>query len=178
MKKNRQFQSAFLNFRVALGLMLCAAGLVMAFTGFGAFTKSPNPEPPDAVYIAQAAEKVYPAVFNGDVRDLPQIPQKNIDRLPELEPPFDYKQLLPEARMEHAPERNIVTAPMPAPLQNFAGITRTDSCVGGQCGAGTPPDTNGDVGPNHYIQSVNSSFAIYSKTGTLLASFTENSLWS
>ena len=26
-----------------------------------------------------------------------------------------------------------------------------------------PPDTNADVGPNHYVQSVNVSFAVYSK---------------
>jgi hypothetical protein len=31
-----------------------------------------------------------------------------------------------------------------------------------------PPDPNMDVGPNHIIQTVNLSFAIYSKTGTLL----------
>ncbi len=37
---------------------------------------------------------------------------------------------------------------------------------------------NGDVGPNHYIQAVNDAFAIYNKTGTLLASFTENQLFS
>ena len=46
-------------------------------------------------------------------------------------------------------------APMPSPIQNFPGLTRTDTCSGGQCGAGTPPDTNGDVGPNNYIQAVN-----------------------
>jgi len=67
---------------------------------------------------------------------------------------------------------------MPSPTQNFPGLSFADSCVGGQCGSGWPPDTNGDVGPNHYIQAVNDAYAIYSKTGTLLASFTENSLWS
>ena len=67
---------------------------------------------------------------------------------------------------------------MPAPLQNFAGMNFADTCTGGQCGAGWPPDTNGDVGPNHYIQAVNDAYAIYNKTGTLLASFTENALWS
>jgi hypothetical protein len=30
----------------------------------------------------------------------------------------------------------------------------------------TPPDTVGDVGPNHYIQMVNISFSIFDKTGT------------
>ncbi len=32
----------------------------------------------------------------------------------------------------------------------------------------TPPDTVGDVGPNHYVQMVNSRFQIFSKTGTPL----------
>src|SRR2546429_6508147 len=31
-----------------------------------------------------------------------------------------------------------------------------------------PPDPSGDIGPNHYVQSVNSSFAVFSRTGTLL----------
>jgi hypothetical protein len=34
------------------------------------------------------------------------------------------------------------------------------------------------VGSNHYILAVNSSFAIYSKSGAQLAAFTEDSLWS
>ncbi|MEZ4771002.1 MAG: hypothetical protein R2844_21610 [Caldilineales bacterium] len=42
-----------------------------------------------------------------------------------------------------------------------------------------PPDTNGDVGPNHYMQWVNLSFAIYSKTGALLyGPAAGNTLWS
>jgi subtilisin-like proprotein convertase family protein len=35
------------------------------------------------------------------------------------------------------------------------------------CGC-LPPDTNGDVGPNHYVQTVNTSVSIYNKTGTRL----------
>src|SRR5262245_6562712 len=31
-----------------------------------------------------------------------------------------------------------------------------------------PPDTNGDVGPNHYVQIVNTDFAVFSKTGTVI----------
>jgi hypothetical protein len=67
---------------------------------------------------------------------------------------------------------------MPNPLLNVAGISRSDSCSGVHCGNGAPPDPNGDVGASNYIQAVNSSFAIYSKTGALQAAFTENALWS
>jgi hypothetical protein len=67
---------------------------------------------------------------------------------------------------------------VPSPIQNFAGLSKTDTCGGVPCGAGWPPDINGDVGLNHYIVAVNDAYAIYSKTGTLLASFTEDQLWS
>jgi hypothetical protein len=42
-----------------------------------------------------------------------------------------------------------------------------------------PPDTNGDVGPNHYVQTVNTDLAVFSKTGTLLyGPVPINTLWS
>jgi hypothetical protein len=58
-----------------------------------------------------------------------------------------------------------------APLQNFDGVNNVNGVL--------PPDTNGDVGPNHYVQWVNLSFAIYSKTGSLLyGPAAGNTLWS
>ncbi|MDQ6694114.1 MAG: S-layer homology domain-containing protein [Chloroflexota bacterium] len=46
-------------------------------------------------------------------------------------------------------------------------------------GSGVPPDTNGEVGPNHYVQMVNSAVAVYSKSGTLLAGPVNiNQIWS
>jgi len=63
---------------------------------------------------------------------------------------------------------------MPAPIATYAGIGRSNS--GCSC---LPPDTNGDVGPNHYIQAVNVSFTILDKNGnTLLGPTTYNSLFS
>jgi Domain of unknown function (DUF4214)/G8 domain len=125
-------------------------------------------------------EKAVPAIFSGDVRNLPRVPAKDLSERPEFESPFDAKQLLPEAKIPHPEEPNVALAPMPNPIQNFPGLGRLDLATNGsgQIGAGTPPDTNGDVGPNHYIQAVNSGFGIFSKTGTLLASFTENSLFA
>lgn len=57
------------------------------------------------------------------------------------------------------------------PIQNFAGVGRITSL--------TPPDTDGDVGPNHYFQMVNVSFAIWDKQGNLLYGPVDNStLWN
>jgi hypothetical protein len=41
-----------------------------------------------------------------------------------------------------------------------------------------PPDTNGDIGPNHYVQVVNTDLAIFDKSGTkLLGPEPTNTLW-
>ena len=53
---------------------------------------------------------------------------------------------------------------------SFDGIPATGSL---------PPDTVGDVGPRHYVQMVNTAFAIYDKTGALLAGpVAINTLWT
>lgn len=39
-----------------------------------------------------------------------------------------------------------------------------------------PPDCNGTAGPNHYMQTVNTTYAIYSKTGALVAGPTNMNL--
>ncbi len=62
---------------------------------------------------------------------------------------------------------------MPNPLANWEGMGFSD------LGTGAPPDTNGEVGPNHYVQMVNSSIAIWDKQGTLLVyPFNINEMWS
>jgi hypothetical protein len=56
-------------------------------------------------------------------------------------------------------------------IQNFDGNTNTEGYI--------PPDTYGDVGPNHYFQVVNCHYSIYSKTGTSLLGPAENSsVWN
>ncbi len=47
-----------------------------------------------------------------------------------------------------------------------------------QTGNGTPPDPTGAAGPNHYVQCVNSSCRVYTKTGTGMGgAFSLNSLF-
>jgi len=54
--------------------------------------------------------------------------------------------------------------------QNFSGVSNLQGVA--------PPDTQGDVGPDHYFQMVNSSFAIWDKTGNLLYGPADNiTLW-
>jgi uncharacterized repeat protein (TIGR01451 family) len=66
---------------------------------------------------------------------------------------------------------------IPPTSQNFEGNDIGESSSDGVF-VGAPPDTNGDVGPNHYVQMVNTVFSVYSKTGTRLSGPTPiNNLW-
>ena len=47
---------------------------------------------------------------------------------------------------------------IPAPIVSFEGVTNRNGLL--------PPDTNGDIGPDHYMQIVNVSFAVYNRNGT------------
>jgi len=109
-----------------------------------------------------------------NVRDLPAaspdptLPAELIrdnDRLPRSNGPF------PEGpRLDGTLQRSQMAAPtvplMPSPSVTFAGISADDAApVGGRW---VPPDTVGDVGPNHYVQAVNTVFRVFDKSGNAL----------
>ena len=136
---------------------------------------------PQGIGITYGQPAVPAAEFSGDLRRLPLAPAPvataRIYR-PLLHGPVSSK-IPSETPQPLAPQsRSGPLAPMPNPILTFAGISFNDVCTGGQCGGGWPPDPNGDVGPNHYIEAVNTSYAIYDKSGTRLAAFTEDQLWS
>ncbi|MEO8573443.1 MAG: FG-GAP-like repeat-containing protein [Pyrinomonadaceae bacterium] len=54
--------------------------------------------------------------------------------------------------------------PMPEPSQSFPGIADLDNAIIYSLLI-LPPDMNGDVGPNHYVQIVNSLFRVFDKGG-------------
>lgn len=67
-----------------------------------------------------------------------------------------------------APVQTAVTAAAaPSPTVNALGLDFQN------WGAGWPPDTNGVVGPNHFVQTVNTSIGIFAKsTGARVSAFT------
>jgi hypothetical protein len=71
---------------------------------------------------------------------------------------------------------------VPSPLAPTVGLNFDGVGVGfgsyAPCCA--PPDTNGDIGPNHYVETVNLDYAIFNKTtgATLLGPVPINTLWS
>jgi len=68
-------------------------------------------------------------------------------------------------------QRSVGAGEIPSPSVSFDGFTNLCGC--------SPPDTDGDVGPNHYVAMVNLHFAVYSKTGTLMfGPAANNTLWA
>lgn len=136
-----------------------------------------------SIQVSVEMPKVSPQEFRGDVRlmstwPMPVTPLRA--NKPEREGPKIEK--FADPRFGAAPSAltlPTINAPAPTPSASFAGLSLNDAVTGGQAGAGYPPDTNGDVGPKHFILSVNDAYAIYDKaTGTRLAAFTENALWA
>ncbi|MFL6334266.1 MAG: Ig-like domain repeat protein [Pyrinomonadaceae bacterium] len=77
-------------------------------------------------------------------------------------------------RKTEGPQSAALSPNIPSPSQTFAGMSSNLACNG--C---LPPDTDGDVGPNHYVQAVNSSIRIHDKAGNVLAGpITFNSFFS
>src|SRR4029077_16271509 len=68
----------------------------------------------------------------------------------------------------------------PALNNNFDGVGNGFTGPQGTFSVNSaPPDTNGDVGPNHYVQTVNTDFAVFNKSGTALyGPVPINTLWS
>ena len=61
----------------------------------------------------------------------------------------------------------VVAATIASTSANFEGLSNQDNfnVFGFRV---NPPDPNGEVGPNHYVEMINLVFAVYSKSGALL----------
>jgi subtilisin-like proprotein convertase family protein len=106
----------------------------------------------------------------------------------------ELRSITPLAAVE---DSNLDLRDLPSGLEGALGPQDLDTAVQTQTGAGempapsitfdgfsnvltyTPPDPNGEVGPNHFVAMANVHFAIYSKTGTLLyGPAANNTLWA
>src|SRR5215471_13075358 len=184
MKKKSTSKSAFFNLRVLIASMLCLFGAFVALVASGAFsnlfgqTKGPKQAGSAARQDAPGTQKpdvvqmVGPVRLDQDLRSLPYIAQKPREeerRLTRYVPlntgqtsapsrygisGLKYVQALLKNLWRPAPN-------MPGPLLTFEGI-------GDLCGC-QPSDSEGDVGPNHYIEAINESFKIFDKSGNTLA---------
>jgi hypothetical protein len=112
-----------------------------------------------------------PTVFSGDLRDLPQLPSMR-GELPtpgSIRQPIQLNSKNSSAWVDPVAQQSLAKGQMPTPMMNFEGLMKSDG------GGYTPPDTNGDVGPIYYIQTVNIALGIYDKaSGTPIVKLTYN----
>jgi hypothetical protein len=176
MKKKSASQSAFFNLRVLTAAVFCLLGIAVALFAQGNRTKqaqtnhsntsqdAPGTQRPDIIQM------VGPVMMTTNLRDLPYIPNPTET---EEQPLTRY----PRGKGAPPPEapsspwlRSLLkkmfrpTPTMPPPLLTFDGINEAD----GQCSC-VPPDSDGDVGPNHYVEAVNVAFKVFDKNGNTLA---------
>ena len=74
-----------------------------------------------------------------------------------------YVEGVPDPLRQSASRPEPEAAPTLAPTLNFEGLSddQNASIVGFRV---VPPDTNGDIGPSHYVQTINSIFAVWNIT--------------
>jgi hypothetical protein len=186
MKKKSISQSAFFNLRILTACAFCLLGIAVALFAQGKGTKqtqqtsrsgarqdAPGTQKPDVVQM------IGPVVMNQDLRNLPYVPPKQKEEERRLTRyPFPLAGSDAPAGSGISPYvkrllKNVFRpAPkMPGPLLTFEGIGDTCGCQ--------PSDSEGDVGPNHYIEAINLTFKIFDKSGnTLSGPTTYNSFFS
>src|SRR5436190_18640271 len=187
MKKKSTSQSAFFNLRILTASVFCLLGIAVALFAQGNRTKqqaqtnrsavaqdAPGTQTPDVVQM------VGPVRTTTDVRHLPYIPNEGeIEHQPLMRHPRGHGAPPPAAPSSPYLQRllkNIFrpTPTIPGPLLTFDGVNSAAS----QCGC-LPPDTDGDLGPNHYVEGVNVVFKVFDKNGgTVAGPTTFNSLFA
>lgn len=103
-------------------------------------------------------------------------PLRELVKLPQAAPEHDADEYEPVRRIPH-PHMRAVPQPDPV-VQSTMGLAPALPTVvnfegqgAGMTGftaGGVPPDTDGDIGPNHYVQVVNTSLTVFSRTGTVI----------
>src|SRR5437870_6635906 len=128
------------------------------------------PSPPPGLASQPEVAQAKPTEFRGDVR---RIPRGNVVQ-PEERPSVKTLDESPPSAVTADPALQTATAstPAPAPSNSFAGLDFAN------WGAGWPPDTNGDVGPTYYVETVNTSIGVFRKSdGAPEAAFTYNTFF-
>jgi hypothetical protein len=157
--------------RVAIAAAVTAAfAAAVALLG-GSAAPSANAADPSA--LSPQARTMSPEGFGhyrGNVRHIPRGNLVRSEGRPEPKSPSDVLpgKSSPDAALQTSPA--VGTASTGA--SSFVGLDQAN------WGAGWPPDPNGDVGSNNYVQTVNTSVGIWSKDGTRQANFTFDSLFS
>jgi len=100
--------------------------------------------------------------WNDDVIENPSIEREMVSE--EVKARFD-------TVVDRVVQKNMGSRSARGPIRSFDGVKNVNGVY--------PPDTDGDVGPDHYFQMINLSFAIFDKQGNKLLGPSDNStLWA
>src|SRR6266404_5370568 len=183
MLKRSPRSSAFFEPRVFVSFLLLFGGVALAISGLGVSANGQGSKQQPAVGtdapaggMPEVVQMVGPYSEDRDLRSLPYIPanaeEEGVRLMRHPLPMVSSTQ--PSDPFQAVRQYVAQAVAMPTPFATFGGMTQAAAC--GSC---LPPDTHGDVGPNHYIQSVNSSIQIFNKTGASLSGpTTYNSFFS
>ncbi len=113
--------------------------------------------PPPPVVVTTTIREMAEPADTGEEENVPAKP------LPSVADPVVQRHFGSAAQAPFAPA-------MPSPLNSFEGVNNIDGVY--------PPDTNGDVGPQHYVQIVNLHFQVFNKAGSsIYGPAPNNILW-
>jgi hypothetical protein len=163
--------------RVTLALSFVGlAGLGMATAAEGPQDQSADGppkvsgEPPKAIF--RGAFKAIKFDISPPLRDMvPGVASVPEEGEADKDRPFPSAGALGPQDVDKIVQTKIGPGEIPGPNLSWDGFSNMCGC--------SPPDSDGDVGPNHYIIMVNLHFAIYSKVGALMfGPVANNTLWT
>jgi hypothetical protein len=177
MHGSRIYAGRWLRLAGALALL----GLLAAVTGAGAAKGSVG-----VIQATQAAAHPKPTITWDTAHDVsPPLRVLAANRVaPDAEDPADEADLGPRAGGDSgysgdgALQSALLPATIPSTQQNFEGLSNEDNfnIFGFRV---NPPDPDGEVGPNNYVEMANLTFAVYDKAGNrLLGPVDTGTLWS
>jgi hypothetical protein len=164
----------------ALVILVAAAGTARAAPS----AKPTKPAPLTPKFTEAVAFDVSPPLhelaWRAPLRKLPTAPsQEPVEIRPERGPVVHDQGYSGDGALQRDGEQlRAAAATIPATLVNFDGLSNQDNfnIFGFRV---NPPDPNGEVGPNHYVEMINLVFGVYDKIGNLLLGPVETgTLWA
>src|SRR6478752_2940428 len=173
MKKKSTSKPSFFNLRILTASALCLLGIAVALFAQGNRTKpvqqTNHTQDAPGTQTPEVTQMVGPVLMTQDLRKLPYVPaREELDEQVLTRYPHGTAQVgaQPDSRVSgFAYVQQLLknmwrpTPTIPAPILTFEGGAAAQFC------ACAPPDSDGDVGPNHYVEAINSAFAVYDKSG-------------
>jgi hypothetical protein len=163
MKKTSSSKSGFFTPRFFAALVLGVFGTSFAVLAFAA----PTPKAKGPLVLKALDNSAVTPTISPALRDLPTVNQLTPvqTEIGDTERVLTGRQVQKPGVQDPVVQTAAPTAGMPPVGVSFEGMNISQGCGG--C---LPPDTDGAVGPNHYVQMVNTQLAVYNKaTGAMIS---------